>query len=162
MCVQRGIPIYRHLFTNGNTMNNQAENLVMWEKWRDPFGVDEEAVQNLLDDEESDGDYIDEADLPPPNTQQNIRVMATPMGIIPVTEYTASGKIFNFWTGHTNFDITEKIATIIEKIDGVESLDVFTRYRFRISVGKAFSDSVVMRNITNKVYKYLSKSGSHD
>ena len=144
-------------------MNNQAENLVIWEKWRDPFGADEEAIQNLLDDEEDDDDdHIDEVELPPTGPQNNIRVMATPMGIIPVTEYTASGKIFNFWTGHTNFDITEKIATLIEKIDGVESLDIFTRYRFRISIGKAFSDSVVMRNITNRVYKYLSKSGSHD
>lgn len=147
-------------------MNNQAENLVIWEKWRDPFGTDEEVIQNLLDDDDQDDieddDHIEAIEQPQIQPAQHIRVMATPMGIIPVTEYTASGKIFNFWTGHTNFDITEKIATIIEKIDGVESLDIFTRYRFRISVGKAFSDSIVMRNITNKVYKYLSKSGSHD
>ena len=142
-------------------MNNKAENLVIWEKWRDPFGSDEEVVQNILSEHEEDSEYEDE--IPEqPGLPQNIRVMATPMGIIPVTEYTASGKIFNFWTGHTNFDITEKIATIIEKIDGVESLDIFTRYRFRISVGKAFNDSVVMRSITNKVYKYLSKSVSND
>lgn len=142
-------------------MDNKSENLVMWEKWRDPFGSDEEVVQNILSEEESEYDD-DPSDIHEPQHPQNIRVMATPMGIIPVTEYTASGKIFNFWTGHTNFDITEKIATIIEKIEGVESLDVFTRYRFRISVGKAFSDSTVMRNITNKVYKYLSKSVSDD
>jgi len=143
-------------------MHNKAENLVMWEKWRDPFGSDEEVVQNILSEEnEEDSEYEDEIN-DTPSAPQNIRVMATPMGIIPVTEYTASGKIFNFWTGHTNFDITEKIATIIEKIDGVESLDIFTRYRFRISVGKAFNDSVVMRSITNKIYKYLSKSMSND
>jgi hypothetical protein len=143
-------------------MNNKAENLVMWEKWRDPFGSDEEVVQNILSEEnEEDSEYEDEI-TDTPSAPQNIRVMATPMGIIPVTEYTASGKIFNFWTGHTNFDITEKIATIIEKIDGVESLDIFTRYRFRISVGKAFNDSIVMRSITNKIYKYLSKSVSND
>jgi hypothetical protein len=145
-------------------MNNQAENLVIWEKWRDPFGADEEAVQNLLDEEgdEENNEFVEEHGPLSMEQPQNIRVMATPMGIIPVTEYTASGKIFNFWTGHTNFNITEKIATMIERIDGVESLDIFTRYRFRISVGKAFNDSTVMRSITNKVYRYLSKSIQDD
>jgi hypothetical protein len=145
-------------------MNNQSENLVIWEKWRDPFGSDEEVIQNILsENEEEEPEYEDQIpDVPDHQSPQNIRVMATPMGIIPVTEYTASGKIFNFWTGHTNFDITTRIATIIEKIDGVESLDIFTRYRFRISVGKAFNDSIVMRSITNKVYRYLSKSIQDD
>jgi hypothetical protein len=144
-------------------MNNQSENLVIWEKWRDPFGSDEEIIQNILSENEEELEYEDQIpDVSDHQSPQNIRVMATPMGIIPVTEYTASGKIFNFWTGHTNFDITTRIATIIEKIDGVESLDIFTRYRFRISVGKAFNDSTVMRSITNKVYRYLSKSTQDD
>jgi len=144
-------------------MHNQSENLVIWEKWRDPFGSDEEIIQNILSENEEEAEYEDQiSEDSDHQSPQNIRVMATPMGIIPVTEYTASGKIFNFWTGHTNFDITTRIATIIEKIDGVESLDIFTRYRFRISVGKAFNDSIVMRSITNKVYRYLSKSIQDD
>jgi hypothetical protein len=81
--------------------------------------------------------------------------MATPMGIIPVTENTASGKIFNFWTGHTNFNITKKITSLIEETEGVETLDIFTRYRFRIAVGKAFDDSSVMRKINDNIYSYL-------
>lgn len=144
-------------------MNNKSENLVIWEKWRDPFGSDDEIIQNILSENEEETE--DENEIPETadnQNPQNIRVMATPMGIIPVTEYTASGKIFNFWTGHTNFNITNRIATIIEQINGVESLDVFTRYRFRISVGKAFNDSIVMRRITNKVYRYLSKSTTDD
>lgn len=144
-------------------VSNSSENIVIWEKWRDPFGHDEEyhMLENKSIDSEEDEiedgslSYQDNSDDYHP---KNIRVMATPMGIIPVTEYTASGKIFNFWTGHTNFDITEKIAGLIEKIDGVEALDIFTRYRFRIGIGKAFNDSAVMRNITNKVYKYLAKT----
>jgi hypothetical protein len=46
-------------------------------------------------------------------------------------------------------------ADIIETTSGVETLDIFTRYRFRIGVGKAFSDSEVMRDINNKIYKEL-------
>ena len=84
-----------------------------------------------------------------------IKVMATPMGIIPVNENTASGKIFNFWVGHTNFNITKHLAGVIENIDGVETLDIFTRYRFRVGIGKAFIDSDVMRDINSKVYEIL-------
>ena len=83
------------------------------------------------------------------------RAIATPMGIIPINESTASGKIFNFWVGHTNFDITNALALIIEETPGVETLDIFTRYRFRIGIGKAFHDSKVMRDINSRVYNYL-------
>jgi hypothetical protein len=145
------------------------ENIIIWQKWADPFGEDDH-LDHIIDSLESEmvddySNFIDEdsqAQTEEPtekkaivNSHKNIRVMATPMGIIPVTENTASGKIFNFWTGHTNFNITRKIVSLIEETEGVETLDIFTRYRFRMSVGKAFDDSSVMRNINNNVYEYL-------
>ena len=42
-------------------------------------------------------------------------------------------------------------ANIIESSEGVETLDIFTRYRFRISVGKAFSDSKILREISSRI-----------
>jgi hypothetical protein len=141
-------------------MNNKEENLIKWEKWMDPFGNDEELLldkENIHNEEENyDGDSaIENADQF--SHRIKIKVMATPMGIIPINEHTASGKIFNFWVGHTNFNITKNIAQIIEETDGVETLDIFTRYRFRISVGKAFVDSVVMRDINTRSYEYLNE-----
>jgi hypothetical protein len=58
--------------------------------------------------------------------------------------------------GHTNFDISKKIAQMIERTDGVETLDIFTRYRFRVSIGKAFDDSETMRNINKTIYSELN------
>jgi hypothetical protein len=138
-------------------------NLIIWQKWTDPFGIDD--IDSLLSDntkefEENtneEGELIDHSQEPLLLNKKNIKVIATPMGIIPINENTASGKIFNFWLGHTNFDITKQVAYLIEKAEGVESLDVFTRYRFRISVGKAFEDSVVMRTINSNVYAYLEE-----
>lgn len=142
---------------------HKKENIIIWQKWVDPFGEDD--MGDLLKNEEYDNyDDPDDKEKPFDQTEdidsliknrKNIRVMATPMGIIPVTENTASGKIFNFWTGHTNFNLTKKITSLIEETDGVETLDIFTRYRFRIAVGKAFDDSSVMRNINDNVYEYL-------
>ena len=141
------------------------DNLIIWQKWRDPFGEDDEILSEItdalfLEDEEEIDEHENKSDSSTiPNElikhKKNIKVMATPMGIIPVTENTASGKLFNFWMGHTNFNITKKIATIIEDTDGVESLDIYTRYRFRVSVGKAFEDSTVMRKINDNIYSFL-------
>jgi hypothetical protein len=140
-------------------------NLISWQKWLDPFGSDDtEELEHdpyIADyDEQESDDSIDSVDDEEKENKiisktQRVKVIATPMGIIPVTDNTMSGKIFNFWIGHTNFDITHKVADIIEKTDGVETLDIFTRYRFRIAVGKAFDDSSVMRDINKRVYSEL-------
>jgi len=138
-------------------------NLIIWQKWTDPFGIDDidnlfsESTREGEENTNEEGELIDHSQEPLLLNKKNIKVIATPMGIIPINENTASGKIFNFWLGHTNFDITKQVAYLIEKAEGVESLDVFTRYRFRISVGKAFEDSVVMRTINSNVYAYLEE-----
>ena len=77
------------------------------------------------------------------------------MGIIPYNEYTASSTIFNFWVGHTSFSITYDIGAIIEQANGVETLDIFTRYRFRIGIGKVFKESEVMQNVTQEIQTHL-------
>lgn len=137
--------------------------LIIWQKWADPFGSDDNEIEDF---DPYTGNYTDE------DTEQEddektyedmmqkkdraVRVIATPMGIIPMNDNTASGKIFNFWIGHTNFDISKKVSQIIEKTEGVETLDIFTRYRFRISIGKAFEDSETMRTINKKIYSELN------
>ena len=147
----------------------QNDNVIIWQKWMDPFGRDENPEYHEFDNFTEDLDNEDEEPEENEKTQSflanhtikyGVKVIATPMGVIPVNDNTASGKLFNFWMGHTNFDITKKVAETIEKTDGVESLDIYTRYRFRISVGKAFEDSVVMREINKNVYKELGYATS--
>ena len=135
-------------------MNFRIENLIKWEKWVDPFAGEEEVVEDNNFEYDHD-DENPEAQIPAITKNKQVKVIATPMGIVPINEYTASGKIFNFWVGHTNFNITKYVAQIIEETDGVESLDIFTRYRFRISIGKAFTDSIVMRDINSRIYEFL-------
>lgn len=128
---------------------NKEENLIIWQKWFDPFGDDEEL-------HDFDTSPMDEPEDISPFDQKPMKAIATPMGIIPYTENTASSKIFNFWIGHTNFNITQNVSDVIEKTDGVETLDVFTRYRFRIAIGKSFDESKVKTDINNRVYQILS------
>jgi len=146
----------------------QNDNIIIWQKWVDPFGRDDEENKNeefsnytqdvnTLEDDDADDqkEKVNEF-IADKKIRYGVKVIATPMGIIPVNDNTSSGKIFNFWMGHTNFDITKKVAETIEITEGVESLDIYTRYRFRISIGKAFEDSIVMRTINKNVYKELS------
>ena len=121
----------------------QIKPLIIWEKWRDPFGGDED-IDTLLDEEENEDITVVQS-----------KVIVTPMGIIPLSENTIASKIFKFWSAHTNFTVSKNVAILIEQIEGVETLDIYTRYRFRISVGKAFNDREVMSDINTRLYSYI-------
>jgi hypothetical protein len=135
--------------------------LIVWEKWVDPLGLEQEEsyINEFFEDDQNDDndsidnvvDNFDDNKKPP----KNMRVLSTPMGLIPMDQTLSAGKVFNFWVGYTNFNITKPIAYIIEKTNGVETLDIFTRYRFRIGVGKLFEDGEVMREINSRVYEHL-------
>ncbi len=74
-------------------------------------------------------------------------VIVGPMGIISLSEGVNLEEIYNFYIMHTNFDITYDIKDKLEKLDGIESLDVFTRYRARIGIGLAFNEHRVFRSV---------------
>lgn len=137
---------------------NTTTPLIKWEKWVDPFGRDLDEAKWV--DYDNDIDDISDHDdnKPMVHTNNPIKVIASPVGLIPYNEHTASSKIFNFWLGHTNFNISEKIKILIEECDGVEILDIFTRYRFRIAIGKCFNDSEIMSFINEKIYALLETS----
>jgi len=145
-------------------MSNLQENLIVWQKWYDPLGEDDidtdSDLVNEIEPEFYDQDIPEETEEQPAELQfysKPTKVILTPMGVIPYTENTASSKIFNFWLGHTNFNITPDIVMLIEQTDGIETLDIFTRYRFRISIGKVFDEKTVMLDINDRVYKFLAK-----
>lgn len=133
--------------------------IIIWQKWVDPFGEDTQESKWLDYDDVEHREY-DSLESPEKEQPAKIKVIASPMGLIPYNEHTASGKIFNFWTGHTNFDLTKNIIDILEEIDGVETLDIFTRYRFRVGIGKCFDDSSVMSNINEIIYNAINNEYS--
>lgn len=128
---------------------------IVWEKWKDPLGYDDQNNDHLSSNNDDYETQNNEEQTDQISKKIKCHIISTPFGIIPFNENTASSEIFNFWTGHSNFAITVAVANIIDDIDGVETLNIFTKYRFRIAVGKAFNDSEVMREINKKVYEYL-------
>lgn len=72
-------------------------------------------------------------------------------GILPINERTLTSKQFNLWMINTNFTITSDVADTLEETDGVESLDIVTRYKARFSVGECFSTEEVKKDITMRL-----------
>ena len=78
----------------------------------------------------------------------------TPFGMMPLTAQSLASNHFKFWVGHTNFKLLKKHSKIIGSVEGIESVDILTPYRFRISVAKLFVD----RDAMAKVRKALLES----
>lgn len=133
-------------------MNTNSPQII-WEKWKDPLGFDDSETNDYENNTEEYDNQFSEKEI----KKIKCHIISTPLGIIPFNEITPSNEIFNFWTGHSNFAIIKPVAQIIENTPGVETLNIFTKYRFRIGVGKAFDDSTVMRQINQNVYNYLAE-----
>jgi hypothetical protein len=152
-----------------STEQTDNQYIVGWEKWHDPYGDNIDEIEwpgydKLPLNEEKDEYLETEAkrydplgSLQEPKLSRPVQFIATAMGLVPMTEYSTPSKVFNFWTGNTNFDITTSILKILNEIAGVETLTIFTRYRFRIGVGKMFKPRDVMHNIDKAVAAHFNK-----
>lgn len=136
--------------------------LIIWEKWHDPIlnsfvtNIDSSSHEETELEEYHDNAYENQTQSQP-SLINKYPIIVTPMGILPYNEKTACDSVFNFWIGHTNFSITKNVSDLLENTEGVETLDIFTRYRFRVGIGKAFKDSKIMRNINSIVYEHLNE-----
>jgi hypothetical protein len=143
-------------------------NSIIWEKWRDPFRPllkrGKLAKQFRQEEDSHDPEFHkarnsfseDSDERPNPYYEGNIRgetglVLYGPQGIVPLHESNIPSKLYNFWMGHTNFRISRRIANIIKRVDGVEGLDVFSPYRFRLAIGRHFEQKTVMKAIDESV-----------
>ena len=135
-----------------------SKNKIIWEKWVDPFFLKNITDKKDDDDVEEDFPSYDEYSQQEEaeDVDESVLLLYSDMGVIPYNEKQPSWKIFNFWIGHTNFDITHNVKETIEAVDGIEILDVFTRYRFRIAIGKSFTDREVMNNISKALSNKFS------
>ncbi len=130
---------------------------IAWVKTGDPYEtIDEDIINNNEENWDDDSNVMDRSEESNKSGSKNIGILYTPIGMVPLNEYTDTYKLFNFWTGHADFGITKDISKIIEQTPGVEVLHVFTRYRIRIAVGKMFKPREVFYEIRERINKYFS------
>lgn len=71
------------------------------------------------------------------------KMVNTPFGMFELKEAFNPLNHFDFWIGHTDFDIDEEFVYIANRTAGIEGIKVMSRYRFLIAVGKMFTMSKV-------------------
>lgn len=127
--------------------------VIVFEKWRDPM-VTEDLYDEIYppDKQDYEGDDYESVrrsfnDEQRPQTPYRGLYFSGPLGIIPLNETNLPGKRFNFWVGHTNFDLTGNHLNLMNKVPGIEVLRFHTRYRMWFAVGKAFNENDVMADI---------------
>ncbi len=124
---------------------------IVWEKWKDP-------LLNNLQETEWPGYDLDEDDqVSPVFAAKRQPVLFTPFGALSVHDHIYASSNFDFWLMHTNFDITESVAGVVEEVDGVETLEVMTRYRARIGMPKSglFQPRDVMATVESKIKEFF-------
>jgi len=133
---------------------------VYWEKWTDAYSPEEIEILEPEEDasEETPGMSFEEEINAEFKKFKNIQTIFTPFGVLPLTEQSLASTYFKFWVGHTNFKITSKFHTLMSNVEGVESIDVFTPYRFRIGVAKLFKDRVVMSQVRQCMVEYIKEN----
>lgn len=146
-------------------------NSILWKKWRDPLdtafrrqmdylhGDDDDFRRSRAEflgekfeegeDEEYDDDEDDFGYRPPPRRRDIGPSIVGPMGIIPLHEHSLPCRLYDFWMGHTNFRLSRRHVSQIKSVNGVESLDVFTRHRFRMAVGLSFDNEQVRQSVSS-------------
>jgi hypothetical protein len=126
---------------------------IIWDKWVKPLGGGKEFMTqeeiDKLDDEGGDlmekqwdvDGYKDAEDF-------SVRpVIPGAIGYIPISIYGDWPANFNFWVGHMSFTLSKKVRSVLKKVPGVETLDIMTKYRCRIGIGKCFDTEQVQEAI---------------
>ena len=115
---------------------------IAWERW-DEDVVEQEIVDNFYEkyedaeEEEEEGGIEDALAF----LGRIPSLVTTPMGVYQLHDKMNIMNQFDCWMGYTNFDITQSVKNAIEKVEGVELLNIMSRYRFFLGVGKMFEFS---------------------
>jgi len=146
-----------------------SDKKVAWERW-DEDVIEQEIIENFYEEnyEEEDPQIAEEALL---FLEKIPHLVSTPMGMYQLHDKMNVMNQFECWMGYTNFDITHSIRDKIEKVEGVELLNVTSRYRFFLGIGKLFNfsdvrlaieDTLMLDDITKEAVNIIKDNISND
>jgi len=142
--------IYYKFFKRG--VNIMPLKKIAWENWKEKVDcgppattMNDPAEEMTEPSEESiENSFLSALEVP--------RLIQTPLGIFHYEDKLRPSEKFDCWIGYTNFDITQDISDAIELVDGVEALEVMSRYTFFLGVGKMFKFRNVRISIEESLF----------
>ena len=105
-------------------------------------------------DEEEDLGYAEEFDEEKKLMKQ-FQYIQTSQGVLPLVTGNVASLSFNLWIAHTNFKMTFDLKDFINSIEGIESFELISPYRWRFSVARMFDENLVKKIIEDKVTTYV-------
>lgn len=125
-------------------------NLITWQKYEDlleeqfntPLATTIASYINKTD--KTDEEYDDE--------EFKTRIVPNPSSYSREIQLTSN---FDCWVAHTSFNISENIQNIVNRSEGIEVLQICSRYRFFVGIGKLFDFTNVRVNIEKQIKEYL-------
>ena len=134
---------------------------IKWERWKSPIDeLNEDRANRKISDDEMNKYEDDEDEFYDDEYNEDVKpfkhpgsVIYTNFGVIPIPSSQETNAKFSFWIGHFSFNITQEVSDIIEKVPGVEILEVFSRYRLRVGIGQhpIFKEEAVLKAIESAV-----------
>jgi len=121
---------------------------IIWEKYIDPFD------DNPDDIEIPEGFGEDDVNFDDGYEQNNLPFKVMGYEHPNITNQVYISKQFNFWIGHTKLKISSILSDRFDNVPGVESLEIYSPYRFRISVAKQYDSAEVMSEMSNIVHAF--------
>lgn len=61
----------------------------------------------------------------------------------------------NLWVANCDVRLRKDFVRILSELEGVESLNFISRYRFRVGIGKLFDENTVKNNIAKIIDEYF-------
>ncbi len=123
---------------------------IEFEKYIDPIvEMIEKNTRNNNDDDDK-LDYKDssfEDDI----GKKNFPYLMGPQGVLPLLNSNIASKNFNFWIVHTNFRLDVEVKNLVQSVEGVESFEQISPYRWRISFGRLFDEEKIQFILKDKV-----------
>lgn len=122
---------------------------IVWEHWMPPHVEEEDYVLSEEDKVWLENQGVD-LEVILPHQENYAEGIMTELGVQPVDR---NYNPFNFWILHTNFHITRHINDIVVDTPGVEVCQIFTPYRLKIAIGKAFDVKEVINNLQKNMIR---------
>ncbi len=122
---------------------------IAWEKF-DVKSYIRDQETDIIDDDEDLEEGEQEVSLP-----LITQMKSTPMGLIPDVK-TYALRTYELWIANTDFDITHREVMNIKSVPGVEILQILSRYRFIIGIGKLFRFAGVKQEINRVLCRETS------
>lgn len=122
---------------NSESLDDDDEDLNPWEeKERGKYGQTVDRLESMI---------------------SGNKMLQTPLGSIHLDGSEESGRLFNVWAGHVNFNLTPQHYAAMEHIEGVEALQPISRYRFQLAIGYLFDEEEVKKQISDVLVGSLEK-----